>query len=103
MKFSSVLAAGVFSSVVTATEDKFKFERLDKKNALLLVVDLQVGLFQLARDFDPTLYRDQMIAHAALAKVFDLPVVMTTSAEAGIYQAASPPEVKQGTVIERVN
>ncbi|KND92542.1 Uncharacterized protein YcaC [Tolypocladium ophioglossoides CBS 100239] len=83
MKFSSVLAAGVFSTVVATTEDKFKFERLDKKNALLLVVDLQVGLFQLARDLDPTLYRDQMIAHAALAKVFDLPVVMTTSAETG--------------------
>lgn len=44
---------------------------------------MQVGLYQLTRDFDPTLYRDQMLAHAALGKVFNLPVVMTTSAEVG--------------------
>lgn len=50
---------------------------------MLLVVDLQVGLYTLARDFDPTLFRDQIIAHAAIAKVFDLPVIMTTSAEVG--------------------
>lgn len=56
---------------------------MSNNHQLLLVVDLQVGLYNLARDFDPTLYRDQMIAHAALGKIFDLPVVMTTSAEVG--------------------
>ena len=50
---------------------------------MLLILDLQVGLYQLARDFDATLYRDNMIAHAALGKLFDLPVVMTTSAQQG--------------------
>lgn len=50
---------------------------------MLLIVDLQVGLYNLARDFDPTLYRDQILAYSALGKVFDLPVVMTTSAEEG--------------------
>lgn len=50
---------------------------------MLLILDLQIGLYQIARDWDPTLYRDNMIAHAALGKLFDLPVVMTTSAETG--------------------
>lgn len=49
------------------------------------MVDHQVGLFNLARDFDPTLFRDQLIAHAALGKVFDIPVVLTTSAQTGTY------------------
>jgi hypothetical protein len=40
-------------------------------------------LYQLARDWDATLYRDNLIAHAAIGQVFDLPIVMTTSAETG--------------------
>jgi nicotinamidase-related amidase len=82
MKFSSSLVALVGSSVVSAASD-FTFERLDKDDALLLVVDHQVGLYNLARDFDPNLFRDQIIAHAAVADVFDLPVILTTSAESG--------------------
>lgn len=50
---------------------------------MLLILDLQEGLYNLARDFDATLYRDSMIAHSAIGKVFDLPVVMTTSAQTG--------------------
>lgn len=50
---------------------------------MLLVVDMQEGLFNLARDFDPTLYRNAMLAHSSLANIFDLPVVLTTSAETG--------------------
>lgn len=50
---------------------------------VFVILDLQVGLFGVARDFDATLYRNAMYAHAELAKVFDVPVVMTTSAEVG--------------------
>lgn len=51
---------------------------------VLLILDLQVGLYTVARDFDPTLYRENLIAHAALGKLFpELPVIMTTSAETG--------------------
>jgi nicotinamidase-related amidase len=46
-------------------------------------VDLQEGLYNLARDQDPTRYRDQIIAHAAIGKLFDIPVVLTTSDEVG--------------------
>lgn len=37
----------------------------------------------MARDFDATLFRDSMIAHSAIGQVFDIPVVMTTSAQQG--------------------
>ena len=50
---------------------------------MLLILDLQIGLYQLARDFDATLYRDNMIAHSAIGQIFDIPVVMTTSAQQG--------------------
>jgi nicotinamidase-related amidase len=82
MKFLSMLAMGLCSTVAAAV-DAVKYERLDKEKAALLIVDLQVGLYGVARDFDHNLYRDQMIAHAAIGTVFDIPVVMTTSAEVG--------------------
>lgn len=50
---------------------------------MLLVVDHQVGLYQLVHDFDPIVYRHSLLAHAALGKVFDIPVILTTSAETG--------------------
>lgn len=50
---------------------------------MLVVLDLQVGLYQLARDWDATLYRDNMLAHAELGKLFNLPTVLSTSAEQG--------------------
>ncbi len=61
----------------------FKYERLDKDNAVLLVVDHQEGLFQLTRDHLPTEMKNNILAHAALGKVFGLPTILTTSAETG--------------------
>ncbi|KAH6900821.1 Isochorismatase-like protein [Coprinopsis sp. MPI-PUGE-AT-0042] len=49
--------------------------RLDKSKAALLVVDHQVGLFEL--------YRNNIVAHAELGVLFDLPTILTTSAENG--------------------
>lgn len=50
---------------------------------MLVILDLQEGLYSIARDFDATLYRDSMTAHAAIGQVFDIPVIMTTSAQQG--------------------
>ncbi|TCD66061.1 hypothetical protein EIP91_001869 [Steccherinum ochraceum] len=61
----------------------FSYDRLDKNNTVLLVVDHQEGLFQLARDQIPSAYKSSILAHAALAKVFNLPTVLTTSADSG--------------------
>lgn len=54
------------------------------RHKVLLIVDHQVGLYEAVRDFDPTVYRNNMMAHAALGKLFNLPVIMTTSAETGM-------------------
>ncbi|KAI1144425.1 Isochorismatase hydrolase [Hypoxylon sp. FL0543] len=69
--------------VLAGLANAFTYERLDKDNALLLILDMQEGLFSLARDFDHTTYRNAIYAHAALGKAFDLPVVMTSSSETG--------------------
>ncbi|KAI1781378.1 Isochorismatase hydrolase [Hypoxylon cercidicola] len=73
----------VASLVLVGLANAFTYERLDKDNALLLIVDMQEGLYSLARDFDASVYRDSMYSHAALGKVFNLPVVMTSSSETG--------------------
>ena len=67
----------------TCLSDAVPWERLDKNNAMLLILDLQDGLYGLARDFDPTVYHNAMLAHSAVGKIFDIPVVMTTSAQQG--------------------
>ncbi|TPX69070.1 hypothetical protein SpCBS45565_g02762 [Spizellomyces sp. 'palustris'] len=60
-----------------------EYTRLDKKNAVLLVVDHQVGLFQLVRDYPPDQFKNSILAHAAIGKAFHLPTILTTSAEQG--------------------
>ncbi|KAF4984812.1 hypothetical protein FZEAL_70 [Fusarium zealandicum] len=84
MKISPFVSMGFLSAVALATSNSgFTYERLDKNDAVLLVVGIQEGLYQLVSDFDPTVYRQQAIAHASLAELFSLPVVMTTSADTG--------------------
>ncbi|KAK0388481.1 hypothetical protein NLU13_4725 [Sarocladium strictum] len=84
MKLSNILAVFGMASLTAAKENGgFKFERLNKDDAVLLVVDHQVGLYQLVHDFDPIVYRHNLLAHAALGQVFDMPVILTTSAEVG--------------------
>ncbi|TFK35412.1 Isochorismatase hydrolase [Crucibulum laeve] len=62
---------------------KFTWERIDKNNSVVLVVDHQLGLFQLVRDYTPDEYKNNILAHAAIGKVFNLPTILTTSAETG--------------------
>jgi nicotinamidase-related amidase len=83
MKFGTGIALLAFGLLNVVRGDAVPWERIDKNNSLLLILDLQVGLYQIARDFDPTLYRENMMAHAAIGKLFDLPVIMTTSAQQG--------------------
>ncbi|KAI4102548.1 MAG: hypothetical protein LQ339_004565 [Xanthoria mediterranea] len=59
------------------------FVRLDKNDAMVIVADLQVGLYQVVHDFDPITYRNNILAHTAIASLFSLPIVLTTSAETG--------------------
>lgn len=61
----------------------FKYERIDKDNVMLLVVDHQEGLYQLARNRTPVEVKNNILAHAELGKIFNLPTVLTTSTETG--------------------
>jgi nicotinamidase-related amidase len=65
------------------------FERIDKEKAALLIIDHQVGLFQLVRDWSSVEYKNNVLAFSALGNVFNLPVVMTTSAESGAYRGTT--------------
>lgn len=40
-------------------------------------------MFQLVRDFAPDQFRNNILAHAALPKIFNIPTILTTSAETG--------------------
>ncbi|KAJ5798628.1 uncharacterized protein N7503_007924 [Penicillium pulvis] len=59
------------------------WNRLDKDNAALLVIDHQVGLASLVRDFGTNDFRNNMLGHAAIGNVFNLPTVLTTSSDVG--------------------
>ncbi|KAG8627601.1 hypothetical protein KVT40_005084 [Elsinoe batatas] len=83
MKFGTTIALLIGAVLTVVRGDAVPWERIDKNNSLLLILDLQVGLYQLARDWDATLYRENIMAHAELGKLFNLPVVLTTSADQG--------------------
>lgn len=57
--------------------------RLDKDNAVVLLVDHQTGLLSLVRDIDPDKFKNNVLALADLAKYFGLPTILTTSFEQG--------------------
>lgn len=59
------------------------YERLDKDQAAVLLVDHQTGLLSLVRDIQPDTFKNNVLALAALAKYFELPTILTTSFEDG--------------------
>ena len=61
----------------------FKYSRLDKDNAAVLLVDHQAGLLSLVRDIDPDKFKNNVLALGDLAKYFNLPTILTTSFETG--------------------
>jgi nicotinamidase-related amidase len=59
------------------------YVRLDKDNAVVLLVDHQTGLLSLVRDIDPDKFKNNVLALASLAQYFNLPTILTTSFEDG--------------------
>jgi len=80
---SSYVIGQTAGSATTETKSGFKYHRLDKNNAAVLLVDHQSGLISLVQDFSPGEFKNNVLALAALAKYFKLPVVLTTSFEQG--------------------
>lgn len=60
-----------------------KYSRLSKDDAALLLVDHQAGLISLVQDFEPSEFKNGVLATAACGKYFNLPTVLTTSFEDG--------------------
>jgi len=60
-----------------------KYNRLDKDNACVLLVDHQAGLMSLVQDYGPDEFKNNVLALADLAKFFNLPTILTTSFEQG--------------------
>lgn len=59
------------------------YKKLDKDNAVLLLVDHQAGLMSLVQDYSPSEFRNNVLALADIGRFFKLPTVLTTSFETG--------------------
>ena len=63
--------------------EPYASRRLDKDNAVVLLVDHQSGLISLVQDYTPNEFKNNVLALAAAAKFFGLPTILTTSFEDG--------------------
>lgn len=61
----------------------FKYDRLDKDKAAVLLVDHQSGLCNLVHDSSPEEFENNVLALSASASYFKLPTILTTSFEDG--------------------
>ncbi|TVY82850.1 putative hydrolase [Lachnellula suecica] len=89
MKFNVLVSIAL--TAATSVQG-FNFVRLNKTDAVLIVVDHQLGLSQLVRDYGTVEFRQSILAHAAIGNLFDLPTILTTSADTG-PNGALPKEI----------
>jgi nicotinamidase-related amidase len=61
----------------------FKYHRLDKQDAAVLLIDHQSGLCNIVGDFSPDSFKNNVLALADAARYFQLPTILTTSFEQG--------------------
>ncbi|MCO8165495.1 hydrolase [Pseudomonas sp. 21LCFQ010] len=61
----------------------FTYNRLNKDDAVVLLIDHQTGLISLVQDFSPNEFKNNVLALGDLAKFFELPTILTTSFEQG--------------------
>ena len=67
------------ADVPTPSDD----QRLDVSKAVVLLVDHQAGLLSLVQDYTPVEFKTNVLALANIAKLFELPTILTTSFENG--------------------
>lgn len=61
----------------------YQYNRLNKDDAAVLMVDHQAGLVSLVQDYPPNEFKNNVLALADIAKFFNLPTILTTSFEQG--------------------
>jgi nicotinamidase-related amidase len=59
------------------------YNRLDKDQAALLMIDHQAGLISLVQDFQPGEFKNNVLALAGTGRFFKLPTILTTSFDQG--------------------
>ena len=78
-------------------------DRLSPDNAVLLLVDHQTGLLSNVQTIDPVVLKNNTVALAELAKVYDLPVILTTSDATGPNGPLMPELVQSYPDVEVIN
>jgi nicotinamidase-related amidase len=61
----------------------YRYKRLSREDAAVLLVDHQAGLISLVQDHSPAEFKDGVLALADVARFFELPTILTTSFEDG--------------------
>ncbi|NEQ49943.1 MAG: hydrolase [Leptolyngbya sp. SIO3F4] len=61
----------------------YQYNRLNKDDAAVLMIDHQAGLVSLVQDYPPNEFKNNILALADIAKFFNLPTILTTSFETG--------------------
>jgi nicotinamidase-related amidase len=61
----------------------YRYRRLDKDDAAVLLIDHQSGLISLVQDYSPNEFKNNVLALADVASFFKLPTILTTSFEEG--------------------
>ncbi|OJT00406.1 hypothetical protein BEE62_10150 [Marinobacter nauticus] len=69
----------------------FKYNRLNKDDMALLMVDHRSGLLSLVWAFSPDDFKNNVLALADIAKFFDIPTILVTGAMTSKALAASWP------------
>ena len=67
-------------------------------NTAMLLVDYQTGVLQGVQTQDPTALKNKIVALANMAKLYELPVILTTAAKEGAPRPAAP---RTGRVVSR--
>ena len=80
----------------------FKYRRLDKDDAAVLLVDHQSGLCNIVGDFSPDDFKNNVLAVTNAAKYFGLPTILTTSFEQG-PNGPLVPEIKRFSQTHRIS
>lgn len=72
----------------------YQYKRLNKDDALVLLIDHQASLISLVQDYSPNEFKNNVLALAESAKFFNLPTILTTSFESG-PNGPLVPEIKE--------
>jgi nicotinamidase-related amidase len=90
----AVGSGAAFAQVDREQQQSASAPQLSKDDAVLLLVDHQVGLLSLVQDYPPEEFRNNVLALAGCGKTFKLPTILTTSAETG-PNGVIMPELKE--------